>query len=137
MRSTGGVGVSPAPCAPSGEMPLVNITLNKESSIVDPIRFRRFCPIFPALIFIFVLSRSFYSPFTREQGTDTVHAKDDDYLSRYTIKKYHSEKIVSDESWVHSRKELLPINTDGYSPIVLDDVENYRVLGVLMYVISN
>ncbi|MGM9697921.1 MAG: hypothetical protein ACI3Y0_04690 [Prevotella sp.] len=57
-------------------------------------------------------------------------------LCRYTIKKYHSEKIVSDDSWEHSRIELLPINTDGYNPIVLDDVENYRVLGVLRYVIS-
>ena len=66
-----------------------------------------------------------------------ISAEDDDYLCRFTIKKYHSEKIVSDDSWEHSMIELLPINTDGYSPIVLDDVENYRVLGVLMYVISN
>ena len=59
------------------------------------------------------------------------------YLCRYTIKKYHSEKIVSDESWGHGRIELLPINTDGYSPIVLDDAENYRVLGVLRHVTSD
>ena len=72
-----------------------------------------------------------------EQGADTVHAKDDDYLCRYTIKKYHSEKIVSDDSWEHGMIELLPINTDGYSPVVLDDVENYRVLGVLRHVISD
>ena len=63
--------------------------------------------------------------------------KDDDYLCKYTIKKYHSEKIVSDESWGHGRIELLPINTYGYSPIVLDDAENYRVLGVLRHVISD
>ncbi len=63
--------------------------------------------------------------------------KDDDYLCKYAIKKYHSEKIVSDESWVHGRIELLPINTDGYSPIVLDDAENYRVLGMLRHVISD
>ena len=68
-------------------------------------------------------TQCFYSP------------KDDDYLCRYTIKKCHSEKIVSDDSWVHSKIELLPINTDGYSPIVLDDVENYRALGMLRHVI--
>ena len=66
-----------------------------------------------------------------------VSGQDDDYLCRYTIKKYHSEKIVSDDSWVHNRIELLPINTDGYSPVVLDDTENYRMLGVLRYVISD
>lgn len=66
-----------------------------------------------------------------------ISAEDDDYLCRYTIKKYHSEKIVSDDSWAHSKIELLPINTDEYSPIVLDDVENYRVLGVLRRVISD
>lgn len=70
-------------------------------------------------------TQCFYSP------------KDDDYLCRYTIKKCHSEKIVSDDSWVHSKIELLPINTDGYSPIVLDDVENYRALGMLRHVISD
>lgn len=66
-----------------------------------------------------------------------VSGQDDDYLCKYTIKKYHSEKIVTDDSWVHGRIELLPINTDGYSPIVLDDAENYRVLGVLRHVISD
>lgn len=51
--------------------------------------------------------------------------------------KCHSEKIVSDDSWEHSRIELLPINTDGYSTVVLDGAENYRVLGVLRHVISD
>ena len=45
--------------------------------------------------------------------------------------------MVSDDSWVHSKIELLPINTDGYSPIVLNDDENYRVLGMLRHVISD
>lgn len=64
-------------------------------------------------------------------------SKDDDYPCRYAIMKCHSEKIVSDDSWEHSRIELLPINTDGYSPVVLDGAENYRVLGVLRHVISD
>lgn len=66
-----------------------------------------------------------------------ISGEDDDYLCKYTIKKYHSEKIVTDDSWAHSRIELLPINTDGYSPVVIDDGENYRVLGVLRHVISD
>ena len=66
-----------------------------------------------------------------------VFGKDDDYLCGYTIKKYHSEKTVSDDSWEHLKIELLPINTDGYSPIVIDDVENYRVLGLLRHVITD
>ena len=66
-----------------------------------------------------------------------ISGEDDDYLCKYTIKKYHSEKIVSDDSWVHSKIELLAINTVGYSPIELDDVESYRVLGVLKHVIPD
>ena len=66
-----------------------------------------------------------------------VFGKDDDYLCGYTIKKYHSEKTVSNDSWEHLKIELLPINTDGYSPIVIDDVENYRVLGLLRHVITD
>ena len=66
-----------------------------------------------------------------------VFGKDDDYLCGYTIKKYHSEKTVSDDSWEHLKIELLPINTDGYNPIVIDDVENYRVLGLLRHVITD
>ena len=66
-----------------------------------------------------------------------VFGKDDDYLCGYTIKKYHSEKTVSNDSWEHLKIELLPINTDGYSPIVINDVENYRVLGLLRHVITD
>ena len=66
-----------------------------------------------------------------------VQDKDDDYLCRYTIKKYHSEKTVSYDSWEHSKIELIPINTDGYSPITLDDDGYYQVLGVLRHVISD
>ena len=66
-----------------------------------------------------------------------ISGQDDDYLCRYTIKKYHSEKTISEDSWEHRKIELIPINTDGYRPIVLDDVENYRVLGVLRHVISD
>ena len=66
-----------------------------------------------------------------------VSGKDDDYLCGYTIKKYHSKKTVSDDSWEHSKIELLPTNTDGYSPITLDDDGCHQVLGILRHVMSN
>ena len=35
---------------------------------------------------------------------------DSDYGSKYTIKKYHSEKVVTEEGWQHSKVELIPLN---------------------------
>jgi len=35
---------------------------------------------------------------------------------RFTVKKYHSAKTVSEDSWQHDRIELLPLNPD-YKPI--------------------
>lgn len=32
--------------------------------------------------------------------------------SRYTVKKYHSEKVATEESWVHQRIQLLPLNPE-------------------------
>jgi SOS-response transcriptional repressor LexA len=35
---------------------------------------------------------------------------------RFTVKKYHSAKTVSEDGWHHDRIELLPLNPD-YDPI--------------------
>lgn len=35
---------------------------------------------------------------------------------RFTVKKYHSAKTVSEDGWQHDRIELLPLNLD-YGPI--------------------
>ena len=35
---------------------------------------------------------------------------------RFTLKKYHSAKTVSEDAWQHDRIELLPLNPD-YDPI--------------------
>jgi hypothetical protein len=32
--------------------------------------------------------------------------------SRFTVKRYHSAKIVSEDAWQHDRIELLPLNPD-------------------------
>lgn len=62
---------------------------------------------------------------------------DDDYECSYTIKKYHSEKVVNEEGWQHSRIQLLPLNPE-YNPIELnpDNEGEYRTIGVLKAVIT-
>ncbi len=59
---------------------------------------------------------------------------DPDYDGRYTIKKYHSEKVVTEEGWQHSKVELIPLNKD-YDVIVLDAESEYRTVGVLKCVL--
>lgn len=61
--------------------------------------------------------------------------KDIDYGGMYTIKKYHSEKLVTEEGWRHTKVELLPLNKD-YDVIELDGDEKYRTIGVLKCVLS-
>ena len=50
--------------------------------------------------------------------------------SRYTVKKYHSEKQVTEESWVHQRIQLLPLNPQ-YSLIEVEprEAEQMIVIG--------
>jgi superfamily II DNA or RNA helicase/diadenosine tetraphosphate (Ap4A) HIT family hydrolase/SOS-response transcriptional repressor LexA len=49
--------------------------------------------------------------------------------SRYTVKKYHSEKKVTEESWVHQRIQLLPLNPE-YSPIEVEPQEAEQMIVV-------
>lgn len=48
-----------------------------------------------------------------------------------TIKKYHSEKTVTEEGWQHSRIQLILLNS-SYPTIELspEDGEQYRTIGV-------
>jgi len=55
---------------------------------------------------------------------------DSEYGGKYTIKKYHSEKVVTEEGWQHSKVELIPLNTD-FNPIELDEDGDYRTIGIL------
>ena len=46
---------------------------------------------------------------------------------RFTIKKYHSVKSVSEDGWEHERIELLPINPD-YRPITVEPHEGEEMM---------
>ncbi len=59
---------------------------------------------------------------------------DDAYGGRYTIKRYHSEKTVTDEGWQHSKVELQPLNPD-FDPIELDEYEEYKTIGIFKCVL--
>jgi SOS-response transcriptional repressor LexA len=61
---------------------------------------------------------------------------DSEYGGKYTIKKYRSEKVVTEEGWQHSKVELIPLNKD-FDVIELDEETEYRTIGVLKCVLSN
>ena len=59
---------------------------------------------------------------------------DTEYGGKYTIKKYHSEKVVTEEGWQHSKVELIPLNKD-FDVIELDEETEYRTIGILKCVL--
>ena len=59
---------------------------------------------------------------------------DSEYGGKYTIKKYHSEKVVTEEGWQHSKVELIPLNKD-FDVIELDEETEYRTIGVFKCVL--
>lgn len=59
---------------------------------------------------------------------------DSEYGGKYTIKKYHSEKVVTEVGWQHSKVELIPLNNE-FNTIVLDAETEYRTIGVLKCVL--
>lgn len=59
---------------------------------------------------------------------------DSEYGAKYTIKKYHSEKVVTEEGWQHSKVELIPLNKD-FDMIELDEETEYRTIGVFKCVL--
>lgn len=48
---------------------------------------------------------------------------------RFTVKKYHSVKVASDEGWRHEKIELLPINPE-YPPITVEPHEAHEMIVV-------
>lgn len=63
----------------------------------------------------------------------------EEYGGKYTVKKYHSEKVVDENGVeVHRKIELLPLNTNGFSPIEIakDSEESFSTIGILKYVMS-
>ena len=59
---------------------------------------------------------------------------DSEYGGKYTIKRYHSEKTVTDEGWQHSKVELQPINPD-FAIIELDEFGDYKTIGIFKCVL--
>ena len=59
---------------------------------------------------------------------------DAEYDGRYTIKRYHSEKIAKDGTWEHSRIVLQPLNPD-FEPIELEEDEAYYPIGIFKCVL--
>ncbi len=62
---------------------------------------------------------------------------DPDNNGSYTIKTYTSEKIFDEETgqWQHARILLKPLNP-AYSPIVIEEDDNYSVIGEFIGIIS-
>ena len=60
--------------------------------------------------------------------------KDIDYGGMYTIKKYQSEKVVTEEGWQHTKVELIPLNKD-FDVIELNEETEYRTIGILKCVL--
>lgn len=62
-----------------------------------------------------------------------------EYGGKYTIKKYHSEKMVNEEGMeVHSKIELQPLNTKDFQFIEIPDnaETQYTTIGILKYIIN-
>ena len=59
---------------------------------------------------------------------------DSEYGGKYTIKKYHSEKVSTEEGWRHACVRLIPLNPE-FSPIELVDDGDYRTIGILKCVL--
>jgi len=62
---------------------------------------------------------------------DRIYAGED---SACIIKKYHSEKVTTEDSWEHSSIELIPLNSD-YDTIKVEIGNEPRIIGVLKKVI--
>ena len=60
---------------------------------------------------------------------------DVDYGGKYTIKKYHSEKIQTTDGWQHTKIKLIPLNK-AYPTIELDNETTYRTIGILKGIIK-
>ena len=63
----------------------------------------------------------------------------EEYGGMYTIKKYHSEKVVNENGVLDHTKILLqPLNTDGFTAIEMQEGDDAKVLvvGILKYVLN-
>jgi len=60
---------------------------------------------------------------------------DPDTGGKYTIKKYHSEKVATVDAWQHSKIELQPLNPE-FDTIELNIDDDYRTIGIFKAVLN-
>ena len=59
---------------------------------------------------------------------------DPEYGGKYTIKRYHSEKVVFEEGWQHTKVELRPLNPD-FDTVELTEDDDIRTIGIFKCVL--
>lgn len=65
--------------------------------------------------------------------------QDSDFGAGYTIKSYHSKKLITDESWSHKSITLKPLSFDSnYKDIVLDkdEINKLKVIGEFITILD-
>lgn len=65
---------------------------------------------------------------------------DSDFGSCYSVKEYHSNKVVQEDSWTHTGIELRPLSTNkNYESIRIEnlDIEQLKVIGTFVSIIDN
>lgn len=71
---------------------------------------------------------------------ELLNFKDSEFGSSYTVKEYHSSKVVQEDSWTHTGIELRPLSTNkNYESIRIEnlDVEQLKVIGEFVCNIDN
>lgn len=66
--------------------------------------------------------------------------EDSEFGSSYTIKEYHSSKVVQEDSWTHTEIELRPFSTNkNYESVRIEnrDDEQLKVIGTFVCKIDN
>jgi hypothetical protein len=59
--------------------------------------------------------------------------------ARYTVKKYHSDRVVTEDGWSHQRIQLRPLNPDPkFQPILVTETEapELIIVGEFVAVVS-
>ncbi len=64
--------------------------------------------------------------------------QDSDFGSGYTIKEYHSKKVISEDEWYHQSISLSPLSYDSsYEDIIIEneELESLKVVGIFVQVL--
>lgn len=60
---------------------------------------------------------------------------DPDYGGQFTIKRYYSEKTITEDGWQHTKIELRPSNPD-FDTIILEENDNIRTVGIFKCIVN-